>query len=1354
MSQHLFVSHADADLPWAEWIAWELEQVGYRMTIQTWDFRPGSNVVLEVERATREADRVLVLLSSAYLECRTKQPEWAAVFLANPLGQRLVPVRIRPCKPDGFLGGLLAIDLVGLDESTARARLIEGLGVRPLAVQPPPFPGAVAEEAGERPSFPGQRTPRGNIPHLPNPNFTGREDLLLKLREKLASGRTTVLTQTLSGLGGVGKTQLAVHYAYEHAAEYRLVWWLRAEESPALASDFASLARHLGLPERGILDQREVIAAVRLYLESHDRWLLVFDNAEEPRDLRPYIPRSGSGHVLITSRNPIWRGLADSFAVPPFERSESLEFLLRTTGQEKKDAAVLLAEVLGHLPLALDQAASYIHATGISVAEYCSLFERYSIRLLNRGQPTTDYPSTVATTWEISFDKVRRLSPAAEGLLNVFAFLGAEAIPRRLLQPGAINLPEALRIALDDPLTLHDAILAIRKYSLVSVQPESYNIHRLVQAVIQDRLRDTGEVWVRAAASLVDLAFPFDHDDPATWDECLRLLPHAVAVSSFRQFDLADAAAEHLFWRVGRYLSERGDFADAQRMLEDALRIHEAIRGTRDPGLIRILADLALVEQALGKFDMAKKSLEQALLIQASNAKMTPEYSSLLGQKGLIDLALGQPASARQSFEEALAILQKTLGTQSPGVAVGIGNLGLALHALGKLDSARECQEQALDLLRKGLPARHPAIAVTANNLGLLLVSLGQDAAARKHLAEATVIDQATYGQKHPTVAIRMANRALAASIRGEGEIARQLLESVLPWDEAAFGPSHPRVAAGLNSLALRRRADGDLEGARTLLERALSILEKVWDENHPDLAVVCTNLGHVFRTLDVKEARRYFDRALLVAEVSLGKRHPFTARILNDLGGVLTELGDLETARECLKRAVLIGRKSHKERPLEQALIHANLGGVLESLGLPFEAWGQYKDCLRLAQKAGLAGQRTATLSRGALARVLEDLGERSAALKILEQAVVVEEGAKPLRPLDLTLCLNNLAGLLAQDRQSDRARKLLAQAFTLCELIADTEAASRIRRNLAGLDLDPRLALKQRKASKLENFSVRFDSLSAAGFVPVLAGISLGGEATWGMAAGNMAGWALAETLVHSAADLSHQRAETTTRGLPVATVVPNEDVGSLFMRHAATVRRFFKGRGLSEADCEDLTQDVFLDLCRTKVRNIGGEVEWLRRLATRRYNNHQQALSITKRRDETEFSFDLPPEVLPSPDLEWRNEREIAFSELSRIFQDEGWFFDSDESEDLSLEEVLWSDQEDPLDMLLRRELSEALYKAVSRLPTSPRRVLKLHLMKDLTSRQIAELLRLSSATVRVHLHHARQSLRQELKLVFDV
>jgi transcriptional regulator with XRE-family HTH domain len=279
----------------------------------------------------------------------------------------------------------------------------------------------------------------GNLPPR-NPNFTGRVDLLSLLERALNTDQATAIVAA-HGLGGVGKSQLALEYAHRHQADYDLIWWVPAETSLLLATTLAALAPRLGLAHDG--KQEEQVAAVLADLARRDRWLIVYDNAEQPADLARLRPTGLAGHVLVTSRNPAWRGIATPIAVDVLTNQEAVAFLLRRTGTSDQAAASELAELVGGLPLALEQAAAYAEQVGLSLTDYLDRYRQHHTHLLARGAPI-DYPATVVTTWRLNIGEVTVASPAAAQLLRLSAFLAPDAIPLELLTAEPAQLPTDL----------------------------------------------------------------------------------------------------------------------------------------------------------------------------------------------------------------------------------------------------------------------------------------------------------------------------------------------------------------------------------------------------------------------------------------------------------------------------------------------------------------------------------------------------------------------------------------------------------------------------------------------------------------------------------------------------------------------------------------------------------------------------------------------------------------------------------------------------------------------------------------------------------------------------------------------
>ncbi len=591
-----------------------------------------------------------------------------------------------------------------------------------------------------------------NFPHPHNPNFTGRVDLLDRLHEALASGERAAFTQTsaITGLGGVGKTQLALQYAYTHLNDYQVIWWVRSEEPATLAADYATLASRLDLPEKDARDQRVTVEAVRCWLEQNGGWLLVFDNAQEPEDLGEYLPTIGKGHVIITSRNQNWGGTAKPLPVDVFSRDESIDFLQSRT--RLKDGADSLAEALGDLPLALEQAGAYIQETGISLSPYLKLFQERQKELLGRGKPDA-YPDTVATTWALSFQKASEEVPASADLLNLCAFLAPDDIPKSLLTDGVEHLPEPLASAVADEMELNDAVAALKRYSLMTVTDDSLSIHRLVQAVARDRLSEKEQKrWAEAAVRLVFNVFPFQTDDVRNWDECSVLFPHALVVAAHAEgLDVVPKLTQSLLVKTGLYFKGRAKIDEARNLFERALPIAENVFGRDNVEVAAIIHNLGGVLKDMGELAGAKELYERALkIVEEDLGADDPKVAVVANGLGIVLKDMGDLGGAKELIERAIKIDENVLGPDSFSTARYVNNLGTVLQDMGDLEGAKELIERAINIFEKTRGPNDPWLATAVNNLGAVLRDLGDLEGAEKCVECALQIFEKRLGEDHP----------------------------------------------------------------------------------------------------------------------------------------------------------------------------------------------------------------------------------------------------------------------------------------------------------------------------------------------------------------------------------------------------------------------------------------------------------------------------------------------------------------------------------------------------------------------------------------------------------------------------
>ncbi len=502
--------------------------------------------------------------------------------------------------------------------------------------------------------------------------------MLNGLHTALYSGQPDSWLQALSGLGGKGKTTLAREFAYRYRADYDLVWWVHAEEPASITMDYVSLAAALGLPKMDSPDQ--AVNAVKGWLGQNRKWLLIFDNAQDPDALNRFLPQGGGGHVLITSRNPNWGSVAKVLPVDVFEPTEAVDFIFRRTNQDDQASAQALATETGRLPLALEQAGAYIKESGIKLSDYLARFRKNRAEILKRGKPT-NYLDTVATTWDLSFQAVKAKSPAGADLLVLCSFLAPDDIPRSMIAAGAEHFPEPLASAVAEELELDSVMTELRRYSLITGVGDSFSMHQLVQVVVRSWLaKDEPKKWSAASLNLLNGAFQFDEDSQKSWEECAPLLLHALACAGYaEQLGIAPEIIAEILNNAGSYQRHFADFNEAKSCFERALSISEKAFG--------------------------------------------PEHISVairVNNLGSVLQDLGDLAGAKSCYERALAIDEKAFGPEHTSVATIANNLGSVLKDLGDLAGAKRCFKRSIRILQKILGKNHPLTKKAKANLNAL----------------------------------------------------------------------------------------------------------------------------------------------------------------------------------------------------------------------------------------------------------------------------------------------------------------------------------------------------------------------------------------------------------------------------------------------------------------------------------------------------------------------------------------------------------------------------------------------------------------------------------------------------------
>ncbi|MCH9648189.1 MAG: tetratricopeptide repeat protein, partial [Deltaproteobacteria bacterium] len=457
-----------------------------------------------------------------------------------------------------------------------------------------------------------------------NPYFRGRESVLEDLRQRLTSGDPVALSQTIRGLGGVGKTQTAIEYCHRHADDHSYVLWLEAETAETLAVSAAQVAQGLRLVGDDAKPE-EIGTALRTWLGTNDGYLLVFDNVENSERLRSFFPHLVKGHILVTTRRSILAGLAPPLSLDVLDPEEALELiegrLDRRLEGEEHSAAEDLADKLGYLPLALEQASAFLATRQSSITDYLASYKERRLKLLEKVPPSEGgYELTVATTWQMNIDQVEETSDASADVLKVSAFLEPQGIPLGFFTRGAPHLGSRLAALAEDlkePIEADELLAPLLEYSLVESedkQAKTFRVHRLVQEVtlvlLSEEERDT---WKDRAIKAMSVVFPGGADRFENWAEARPLFLHALKLLAGSRETLSTAEARKLGIYVAQFAFSQGFYAQAGEFQERVLRSSEGSLGEEHPDTLTARLNLAGTLKAQGDLEGARELEERVL---------------------------------------------------------------------------------------------------------------------------------------------------------------------------------------------------------------------------------------------------------------------------------------------------------------------------------------------------------------------------------------------------------------------------------------------------------------------------------------------------------------------------------------------------------------------------------------------------------------------------------------------------------------------------------------------------------------------------------------------------------------------
>ncbi|TQL03187.1 toll/interleukin-1 receptor domain-containing protein [Cellulomonas sp. SLBN-39] len=747
-----FISYAKDDgRRWAEWIAWTLEEAGLTTILQAWDFVPGSSFINEMHQASASARRTIALLSRNYIASDFAAVEWQAAYREDPLGasQKLLVARIEECTRPGLLGSIVSFDLFGVGEEEAKRTLLRSVRAdrssRMKPSQAPTFPSR-RDSHSTRPDFPFARRQAWNIPprnahHLDRISISGGLSALFEAEPGTAIA-------TLIGIGGAGKSEAAAEWVHANREGYAVCWWVDGRSQTTVTQGLVSLLSELGRHPQEDEGSDAILEAPSVLSEVGD-WIVLFDGADDPDVIRntlstfSAIESTVRSHVIVTSRNSTVGGFGKMIPVHVWNDLEALAYIGTRGGSSSISGAIGLAGLLGGLPLALDQAASYMLATGIDPAEYAQLFTEHTAEMLRKGAPAANSDPMI-TLWDISLADLKARSLAASQLINLCAYFSDARIPVDLFRDQHSALPSPLAEVAGDGFEIHEAVALLHEMGLARYSSGSFRLHKLTQAAIRATHARSQSIEELACATpalyLLRTALPsFVIGKSETTGPWRELFPHVMsAVWNMQSTDKSDS---HSALLAGQLLSDAGAFA-----------------------------------QFSGAHDMARELLSSALELEQERGENGETRAHRLNDLALSLKASQRPREALPLAEEAVALMRKSVGSHDINTATDISTLAKILDDLNDFSRARELLEEAIQITKEALGPRSRPLARRFNDLSLVHLHLGDSQVAFDLIEKSEAMAREILGDEHPEYAAILANMGSIHHALGRSEAARKCL--------------------------------------------------------------------------------------------------------------------------------------------------------------------------------------------------------------------------------------------------------------------------------------------------------------------------------------------------------------------------------------------------------------------------------------------------------------------------------------------------------------------------------------------------------------------------------------------------
>jgi tetratricopeptide (TPR) repeat protein len=700
--------------------------------------------------------------------------------------------------------------------------------------------------------------------------YIEREDSVVqKIKDKLDDAKFSVCA--ITGLGGIGKTRIMSEYARETEKTSTKVFWFNAISADYIKEEIRQFTLEKRLITKTEKDAYYIFQVFKNWMIENENWLFLLDNVEYYEDIRIFLDIDntlmGKRHILLTSRNEESKiHNIKTIELDVFNKKESLIFLEEHTNKKSDEYAEEMAKCLGRLPLALEQAASYVREEDESYKNYFELLENDTISSLEKK--CLSHTESVGATWNIS---MQRIAEEAQQMLYLCSYMASENIDEMLFENSKL-LPLPLKEKFTDHLNRNAIWSQLTRYSLLKKQGnlQSYSMHILLQEVVRNKINSELQ-WAQCCLSLFYKSYDFKYGDAKKHNCFLRLTPHVEAFLNAAKYvitiDKEQEKIAYLYHMGGSGNRQLGNYNRALKWYCNAQAIYEKVLGKEHPFTATIYNDMAVIFQDRGNYDKAL------------------EY-----------------------YGYALTIREKVLGKEHPDTATTYDNMAATFKDQGDYGRALEYYGYALIIRKEVLGKEHSDTAITYNNMALVFQDQGNYKKALEYCGYALIIFEKALGKEHPNTATTYNNMAETFRIQGNYTEALKYCRSALAIFEKVLGKKHPDTATIYNNIALVFHAQGNYVKASEYYGYALTIYEKTFGKEHPNTASTYNNIAEVFRAQgDNTNALKYYSLALAICEVFLGKWHLDTATIYNNIALVFQANGEYTKALEWYVKAFRI---------------------------------------------------------------------------------------------------------------------------------------------------------------------------------------------------------------------------------------------------------------------------------------------------------------------------------------------------------------------------------------------------------------------------------------------------------------